>query len=707
MGFKSYRITNFNIKNSTVDLKTIVLEEDSQQLSEVTITAHKSQTVFKLDKRIFNVGTDLSTTGASALEVLNNVPSVNVSIEGQISLRGSQGVQILIDGKPSAIANQQGNALGTLTADMIERIEVITNPSAKYDAEGTSGIINIVLKKDEKKGLNGSVTLNTGVPNNHSFGLSLNKRTEKFNLFSQLGIGRRTFPWEEEAVNRNFTTGESILNSGGGDFHESFINAILGTDYYINKNNVITLSGHFAFEGEKKTSDVGFSFFDTNQSLTNSYTRNERATADNPKFRYEFQYKKDFERHKEQSLLFSAMGDFFAKDEKSEYNHYMSDNSVSPQQKTRNDYKLAEYIFKLDYTHPFLETYTLETGWQYLINDVGNDYSIAEYNNNAWEINPDLSNIFDYGQNVLAFYATSAYQGEKWGLKLGLRLENTDLKIKLKTTNESHNTNYTDLFPSAHTSYKFSEDFSLQGGYSKRISRPSLWDLNPYFDIGSDYYITTGNPELNPEYTDSFEITSVHTVGKASINWSVFYRYTKDVIEDVISYENNVSISKPDNVGSNDTFGFELNAKYSPFSWLTLNNDFIYIAFNRKGDYEGASLDFNGNRWTESVTAKFKLPKNFDIELSGDYESKYKTYQQDIASNTIMNLGMRKKILKGKGVINLSVRDLFETRRFKSVANQPDYYLSKKVQRGRFVTIGISYGFGKGEAMEFSGQKQF
>ena len=192
IGFKKKTITEFTIEDNKIRLRKISLEEDAKLLENIVVEGEKSQTVFKLDKRVFNVGKDLSTTGASALEVLDNVPSVNVNIEGQISLRGSAGVQILINGKPSVLASEEGNSLGTITADMIDKVEVITNPSAKYDAEGTSGIINIILKKSEKKGLNGSITLNTGVPNNHSVGLSLNRRTEKFNLFSQIGYGTRT-----------------------------------------------------------------------------------------------------------------------------------------------------------------------------------------------------------------------------------------------------------------------------------------------------------------------------------------------------------------------------------------------------------------------------------------------------------------------------------------------------------------------------------
>ena len=214
IGFENKTITEFSIKNGKVSLGQIYMSENNQELEEVVVRAEKSTTEFRLDKRVFNVGKDLSSTGASALEVLNNVPSVNVDIEGAVSLRGSSGVQILINGKPSVLASEQGNALGTITADMIDKIEVITNPSAKYDAEGTSGIINIVIKKEERKGINGSVSINTGFPQNHSIGLSLNRRTEKFNLFSQVGVGYREMPNDSENINRDLVNGKTVYSNG-------------------------------------------------------------------------------------------------------------------------------------------------------------------------------------------------------------------------------------------------------------------------------------------------------------------------------------------------------------------------------------------------------------------------------------------------------------------------------------------------------------
>ncbi len=708
IGFKTKKITHFTRKNNRVTLGTILLEENAQTLKEVVVRGEKSTTEFKLDKRVFNVGKDLSSTGASALEVLNNVPSVTVNIEGQVSLRGTSGVQMLINGKPSVLASEEGNALGTVTADMIEKIEVITNPSAKYDAEGTGGIINIVLKKNEKKGLNGSVTLNTGTPNNHSIGVSLNKRTEKFNLFSQFGVGYRTFPHESISINKDFINNSEVNSKGEADKNEQFYNVILGTDYHINDLNVITLSGHFAYEKEKENAETKFNQLQAN-TLTNSWNRLENTNATNPKWQYELQYKKQFKDHKDHNLLVSATGDFFGKDKNSFFeNKTIFGGKANTQQKSHTNFKEAEYTYKLDYTHPFSQKYVFELGSQYQLNDVTNDYSVSNFSGGTWVNDNQLTNIFDYDQNVYAIYGTIGYEGEKWGLKTGVRVENTYLKTHLENTNETNKKDYTDVFPSVHTSYKFADGFSLQAGYSRRISRPRLWDLNPFFGIRNAFNMFTGNPNLKPEYSDSYEISSIHKINKASFSMSLYHRYTTDIMEDVVTFANNVSVKKPENIGTNKATGFEMNGKYSPTRWLSFNGDFNYNYFDRKGSFDNQNFDFTGKRWRTRLTTKMKLPAKFDIEISGNYRSKYKTYQSENAGNWFANLGLRKKILNGKGVINVSVRDVFASRiRETTSIRANEFYSYSKHQRGRFITIGFSYGFGKGEAMAFSGNKRF
>ena len=357
--------------------------------------------------------TDLSSTGASALEVLNNVPSVNVNIEGQISLRGSSGVQILINGKPSVLASEEGNALGTITADMLDKIEVITNPSAKYDAEGTSGIINIVLKKEEKKGINGSVTVNTGYPNNHSLGLSLNRRTEKFNLFTQLGVGHRTFPSVNETINRNLQTNTEVTSEGTGEKNETFYNLILGTDYHINKYNVLSLTGNFALEQETEFSDNNFEIIDETGTLSSAWNRAEETKAINPKYQYELQYKKDFRDHKDHDLLFSALGNFFGKDQSSDYFTTATVGQARfGDQQISTDFKEAVYTFKLDYTRPFAKFFTLESGAQYVINDVNNDFSVSDLTDGYWIVNPGLTNVFEFNQKVLGVYGPVPMKGK-------------------------------------------------------------------------------------------------------------------------------------------------------------------------------------------------------------------------------------------------------------------------------------------------------
>lgn len=707
IGYTTKTFNAFTISKNSIDLGAILLSEDLQALSEVVVRAEKSQTVFKLDKRIFNVGSDLSSTGASALEVLNNVPSVNVNIEGAVSLRGSEGVQILINGKPSVLASADGNALGTITADMIDRIEVITNPSAKYDAAGTAGIINIIIKKSEKRGLNGSASLNVGVPNSNSFGLSLNKRTEKFNLFSQIGAGKRTFKDIRKSINRDILNDTTITSNEQSNFDEKFSSILLGTDYYINDTNVITLSGSYAYEIEDQNSNADFNRLFNESDLTDSWVRNQKTEATNPKLRYELQYKKDFKRHEDQDLLFSALGSSFAKDQSSIFeNTTITGDEPNSLQETRTDYSLEDYTFKLDYTHPFLKTYTLETGSQYAINNVSNDFEVSNFIDDIWVSDPDLTNVFDFDQKVLAFYNTLAYEGDMWGLKIGLRVENTNINTLLRTTNVSNNNTYTNLFPSIHSSYKISDDFSVQAGYSRRINRPGLRQLNPFNNIRNNFSISRGNPNLQPEYTDSYEITSIHKIKNASLNFSLYNRYTTDVVENIITFENNVSTSQPENIGTSNTVGFEANGKYNPVNWFTLTGDFNINYFDRTGVFETQNFDFKGSRWNSSITSKFKLPLEFDFEMSGNYNSNYASIQGEVSESYFADFGLRKKVLKGKVILNLSVRDAFATRIDERFSSQGDFYALDSRRRGRFVTFGISYGFGKGEAMEFSGQRR-
>lgn len=704
IGYEDLVLKNLDSLLSLENFLTLPLKQSVQVVGEVEVTAEKSTMDFKLDKRVFNVGKDISSTGMGALEVLNNVPSVSVDIEGNIRVRGNAGVQILINGKPSVLSDDPSKALGTITADMIESIEVITNPSAKYDASGTSGIINIILKKDENKGFNGSISLNTGWPHNHSIGGSVNYRTKKLNVFTQFGAGYRSLPEFSEGLNRDLISLTSVQSEGVGYRNENFYNITLGTDYYINEFNTLTLSGNYAYEIEQQPSTNQFFIFDSLNNLVSQYERTEVTSALNPKYQYDLQYKKVFKNNKEHTLQINALGRFFGKEQSSEFrNAFSSGPAIFGNQSTRTNFYQSDQTYQLDYVNPFHKKMTLETGAMYELNDVGNDFEVLNQIGNNLIIDTNLTNNFQFKQKVLGLYATGAYEREKWGLKLGLRVENTEMETFLTNTGERNQRNFTNLFPTFHTSYKLSKKVQLQAGYSRRIFRPRLWDLNPFFNIRNNYSIRTGNPDLLPEFADSYEFTGIFYLKKWTINSSLYYLYTTAVKENISQFQDNVTITKPVNVGTNQKVGLELNWKYVPNKWLSTNGDFNFGYFNRKGNFEGQTFDFTGNQWSSKITAKFKLKKEFDLELTGNYESSYKTIQGSVSGFPSADVGLRKKLGKGKAIINLTVRDIFASRIRETFVNQSNFSAYSNSLRGRFITLGFSYSFGKGEAMTYSG----
>jgi outer membrane receptor protein involved in Fe transport len=695
------------VADGKMDFGIVLIQSSALGLDEVEIVGERSEMEFKLDKRIFNVGKDISSTGMGALELLDNVPSVNVDIEGQISLRGNSGVQILINGKPSVLADPEGNALGSITADMVERVEVITNPSAKYEAEGTAGIINIVLKKGEKRGLNGSITGNTGIPDNHSLGGSVNYRTENFNFFTQFGAGYRSLPRFRESENLDLTSGNKLVSEGTEFRNEAFYNITLGADYYLTERDVITLSGSFAFEDEDQPSETEFSFFGENGQLESHWLRNETTEAANPKYQYDFNYTREFADSKEHTLQFSSLGNFFGKETSSFFdNTALLDAEIDPNQRTQTDFFERRFLFQLDYTKPISDRWSVEAGSLYEIKNVGNDFAAFNEVDGAFITDSNFTNNFEYSQNVLGVYGTVGYEAKGWGVKGGLRVENTDLQTLLTNTNEQNIQNFTDFFPSFHTSYKWNDRFSMQAGYSRRIYRPRLWDLNPFFNIRNNFNIRQGNPDLLPEYSDSYEITGILLLGKVSLNSSLYYLYTSEKIERVTFSEDNRNITKPINIGTQDKVGLELNGKYKAVDWLSFNGDFNWGYFSRNGDFEGQSFDFADDQWTTEVTAKFKFTNGIDFEVSGNYQSGFETIQGNQSGFAFANMGLRKKFLKGKIVANFAVRDIFNSRIRESFTRQPDFTAYDLSQRGTFYTLGISYGFGKGEAMTYSGRRR-
>lgn len=707
IGYTDYYLSDFSLfKDETVD--TIYLKLNAELLNNVEVIGERSEMTFKLDKRIFNVGRDLSQSGGTAIDILNNVPSVEVTLEGVVQLRGNSGVQILINGKPSVLASGSSNALGSITADMIDRIEVITSPSAKYDAEGTVGIINIVLKETQKKGLNGSITANVGYPNNHSLGVSASYRSEKINLFGQLGIGNRRFVSIDTSVNRSINDDLTNVFStyGNSQKNETFANVRLGSDFYLNEFNTITLSGHYAYELEAEYADIQY-FSNTNDVLESNFLRNESTDATNPKYQFDLNYQKKFQRHKEQVLDISAVGSFFGKDKMSEFDNVLiAGEDIGFDQQTQINFKDQNYTFKIDYAHPFKEKWVWEIGSKYEVNFNSNLTEVSNFKDEAWQHDTLLSGDFNYQLGVFANYSTLSYEGDKWGMKGGVRHEQTDAKAN-QAEQELGQWNYTNFFPSLHTSYKVSKFTSFQLGYSRRINRPHLFDFSPFFSFRDNFNLSVGNPELQPEFSNLFELTAVQNWKKTSLNASLYHSQTTDVIEDVVSITGNQTIRFPENIGTANTSGLELNLKYSPQKWVSILIDGNVAYFNRKGTYENQSFDFNNYKWSSRANLKFKMPADIEMQFSLNYRSRVQNVFTERRGYFYVDSGIRKKIMKGKFILNLSVRDVFNSRINKNYTVRTNSSLYSRSQRGRYIVFGVSYNFGKGEAMEFSGQKMF
>lgn len=709
IGYQTLRLQPASTGTPILQLGSILLKASQEMLAEVELVEEKSLTEFKIDKRVFNVGADLSSQGLSAMEVLDNVPSVTVNIEGEISLRGNTGVQILINGKPSVLAGEGGNALGSISADMIERIEVITNPSAKYQAEGSSGIINIVLKEQEKKGLNGSLSLNTGMPDNHSLGFSLSRRTDKFNLFTQGGVGYRSLPSYSSSKLKQ-TIGDTLftLDNEGVEYrNETFYNITLGADYHLNESSVITLAGSFAYEVESQPSNTEFLAYNDQENGQNRWERLESTSATNPKYQYDLQYQKEFGGNEDHTLLISTLGSFFGKDQSSQFEiEQLEGSNGEDNQRTSTSYQRQDYTFKLDYAQPLGTAWSWEAGGQYDMNEVGNAFAVFNQEQGSYIPDSNFINDFTWDQKVLGLYSTGAYEGEAWGLKAGLRMESTNLYTFLVQGQEENNQNYHNWFPSLHGSYKFSPLFQLQAGYSRRVFRPRLWDLNPFFNIRNNFNIRQGNPNLQPEFTDSYELTGVIVLPQWSINSSIYHLFTTEVIERVTVFEDQVAISMPRNLGQKSTTGLELNFKYYPVKWFSLNGDLNLGFFDRQGSFEGQNFDFNNQQFTARVTQKYGLKNDWDFELTGNYQSPFQSLQGQVEGLWFVDFGLRKKIWQGKGIINLGVRDAFASRIRRSTVILDNSLQSYSRTRGRFITLGFSYGFGKGEAMTYSGRRR-
>ncbi|MCP9200687.1 TonB-dependent receptor family protein [Gramella sp. GC03-9] len=734
--FISYESKTFNNRtvNSDLNLGTIKLGLGSENLDEVVVQAETTQVDVRLDKKIYNIGKDLTTAGGTVNDALNNVPSVSVDIEGGISLRGNENVRILINGRPSAMAGFGGtDVLGQLPAEAIERVEVITSPSARYDAEGTAGIINIILRKKETLGFNGSVTLNGGFPENAGINANLNYRTDKFNLFTTTGyrynespgsgfFDTRYFDVRNDPFLDGLTYDRNVEDRDYDRINRGF-NTNFGMEYYLSDMSSITGAIFFRTgDDEDLTTNVNDYFLDGNPLLGSE--RIELETEEDRSLQFSLNYIKRFDNEGHE-----LTADFQFEDDSEEqaafirepivYNNSDIENVEIPREETTTEETQKEYLIQADYVRPIGEESQFEAGYRGTFENEITDYVLYQENaNGELVINENQTNVFDYTENVQALYTQYGTKFGDFSFLLGLRLENTNLagKIDSELTEEEleeefsfdidtdFDNNYLGLFPTLNVIYEIAEEENITLGYNRRINRPRGWFINPFPSRSSRNNIFQGNPNLRPAFSNAFDIGYLKRWEKLTLTGSVYYQRETDAFERVqeeviISGPNNTDIevirSIPFNLATNDRTGAEIGALYNPTDWLRLNGSVNFFQFKLDGEFNGVDYSQENTSWFGRFSSKVTLPWKIDWQTNAFYRGASDEVQGRQDGILSVDMALSKELFNDNATISVNVRDIFNGRRRSSYTRTDFFEQDSEFQwrQGQNVNVSFIYRF--------------
>lgn len=700
ISFLSFKEKFLNLpEKGDANLKTIVLEPSTAMMEEVIVEGKKSQMQFNLDKRVFNVASDITVQGLNVSEILDNLPSVEVDVEGNVSLRNSQNVRILINGKPSGFLST-ADALRQLQGDMVERIEIITNPSAKQEAEGEAGIINIVLKKNERQGFNGSFELRAGYPSNLGASANLNYRRYWVNLFANYGISLRENPGsgytfqEFYLPDSQYTTirERNMLRGGLSQ------NIRTGADFFLDKNNTITTSFLYSFSDEKNVTNLLYRDFDINNNPVNLTERSDHEVEDEQDFEMALNYERKFDQ--KDRLLTASLQYIDSRElEKSNLEEETIGSGNRIFQRSANDEHWNNLLGQVDYEHPFSEDTKLEAGLRSTVRNIKNAYLVENWETTEWATLDSLSNTLHYSEIIHAAYATYGSKYKDFSYQLGLRAEYSDITVELEGANEPISKKYINFFPSAHFTYEFSKDRSLQWSYSRRLSRPHFRSLNPFYSFSDSRAFYGGNPDLDPEFTHSVEMGYLKYWKKASFYGGIYYRHTDGVIQRVTRVDDNgITYTQPVNLSERDAAGLETNFSTQILPWWKINGNFNFFREITGGNYMGEKLYSDTYGWSSRATSRITIKKKLDWQTSFMYRSPQQRPQGRSLALYFLDMGLSMDVLKKNGTLTLSGRDLLNTRRWRSITSGDNFYSENDFQwRARQVILTFSYRINQGK----------
>ncbi len=706
ISFKTKTLKNQKITKNT-NLGIIALEDVAEALDEVEIIAEKSTVEIRLDKKIYNVGKDMTVKGGTASDVLDNVPSVTVDAEGVVSLRGNENVKILINGKPSSIVGlNDTEALKQFPADAIQKVEVITSPSARYDAEGTAGILNIILRKGKALGFNGSVSVNAGVPTTTGFSTNLNYRTKKYNLFNNTGFSYSDAPGNAEFYTEYFNP--NILNpfiEENRDYNRKRknFNTNFGIEYYLSETSSIT--GSFLYRNSDRNTLVEnlTSKFDSNNIETESYYRNSDGESNSTNWQYALNYDKEFKKDGHKLII-----DFQYQDNDSDNLNYITEGGVFNNLSDKLDEKEItfntnkNYLFKGDYVLPIGENQQFEAGFRSNIKDQSTDYSIwLENENGDFDKVEAVSNIFNYDEKIHAIYSQYGNKFGKISALFGLRMEYTNIDIEIEGEDLDAHKSYTDFFPTANLSYEINERENITLGYNRRIRRPRSRFINPFPSRTSESNIFQGNPYIDPAISNGVDLGYYKRWEKVILNSSIYYTYTTDVFQSISEDTGEVTGDgipiirrSPINLSTNNRYGYELTLNYTPIKKWRMNASFNFYNSVTEGEYEGVDYGYESLGWFARFSSKVVLPAEIDWQTTLFYRGPFETAQSKREGMFMANMAFSKDILKNNGTISLNVSDLFNTRKHNRETSTDDFHQESEFQwRQRQFRLAFTYRF--------------
>ena len=713
ISFKSLEIKGTLIKEDT-NLGIIKLEDDATKLDEVVVRSEKTSVEIKLDKKVYNVGKDLMVKGGTVSDVLDNIPSVAVDVEGKISLRGNENVKILIDGKPSSAININ-DALRQIPADAIDKVEVITNPSARYDAEGGGGLLNIILKKGRTNGLNGTVIATTGYPANHGLSANVNYKSDEFNLFTTQGYNNRSNPGSAN-VNTQYFNADNSSKSFIEEHRDNArlskgYNGNFGADWYLDKSTTWTNSVNYRRNVNDNQDDVSSINFDNNHNYIFLRNRINKEKSKSENIEYTTNLTKNF---KKQGHKLTIDGNFSSNKDFSDaiITDNATNSSITGFDSTKNYQRQNRNLLQTDYVLPFGKYGQFEAGYRGNFLNQNADYAVI----NDGIVNPSFTNILEYKEKIHALYSQYGFKVNKLSMLYGMRYENSNIDINQLTSAIYKNKKYDNFFPSAFFTYEINDKTNISLNYSKRINRPRGREVNPFNSYSSNINIFRGNPDLDPSRTDSYDLGFLKRWSKLTLSTSAYFNSTKNAsqmvryIEGYIPNGTAITTTSFVNTGKELRSGFEFTLNYTPYKWWKLNSNFNFFRNEIVGNFTYNYKDLLGNdktgfqdlsatnlTWTARLTSKVTLPSKIDWQTNLTYNGPQTNAQTKTLGIFAMNLGFSKDVLKDKATVALNVNDVFNSRKRRMITDIPSQiYSDMEMQfRKRQITLSFTYRFNK------------